>query len=146
MHGAEIPEDGGGVAYAAGFMIATALLHLAGISPGFLIRRVSITVPLLCDWSVDSRPWPVWFFSLALSNPTQAFPHSMSGDFPRAVARSPSLSGRAPLTGRSGPSTTISAYSMFVVCSLKLWQTGYTVNNNVSFGQTAPDEGCKKEQ
>ena len=96
MHGAEIPEDGGGVAYAAGFMIATALLHLAGISPGFLIRRVSITVPLLCDWSVDSRPWPVWFFSLALSNPTQAFPHSMSGDFPRAVARSLSLSGRAP--------------------------------------------------
>ena len=39
MHGAEIPEDGGGVAYAAGFMIATALLHLAGISPGFLIRK-----------------------------------------------------------------------------------------------------------
>ena len=39
MHGAEIPEDGGGVAYAAGFMIATALLHLAGITPGFLIRK-----------------------------------------------------------------------------------------------------------
>jgi hypothetical protein len=39
VHGAEIPEDGGGVAYAAGFMIATALLHLAGISPGFLIRK-----------------------------------------------------------------------------------------------------------
>ena len=36
-HGAEIPEDAGGVAYAAGFMIATALLHLAGISAGFLI-------------------------------------------------------------------------------------------------------------
>jgi len=36
-HGAEIPEDAGGVAYAAGFMIATALLHLAGITAGFLI-------------------------------------------------------------------------------------------------------------
>ena len=39
-HGAEIPEDAGGVAYAAGFMIATALLHLAGITAGFLIGRV----------------------------------------------------------------------------------------------------------
>ena len=38
-HGAEIPEDAGGVAYAAGFMIATALLHLAGISAGFLIGK-----------------------------------------------------------------------------------------------------------
>lgn len=38
-HGAEIPEDAGGVAYAAGFMIATALLHLAGIGAGFLIGR-----------------------------------------------------------------------------------------------------------
>jgi urease accessory protein len=36
-HGAEIPENAGGVAYAAGFMIATAILHLAGISIGFLI-------------------------------------------------------------------------------------------------------------
>ena len=38
-HGAEIPEDTGGVTYAAGFMIATALLHLAGISAGFLIGK-----------------------------------------------------------------------------------------------------------
>jgi urease accessory protein len=38
-HGAEIPESAGGVAYAAGFMIATALLHLAGITAGFLIGR-----------------------------------------------------------------------------------------------------------
>ena len=36
-HGAEIPEDAGGVTYAAGFMIATVLLHLAGIGSGFLI-------------------------------------------------------------------------------------------------------------
>jgi urease accessory protein len=38
-HGAEIPEDVGGVAYAAGFLIATAILHLTGISAGFLIGR-----------------------------------------------------------------------------------------------------------
>jgi urease accessory protein len=40
-HGAEIPEDAGGVAYAAGFMIATALLHLSGISAGFLMGKAS---------------------------------------------------------------------------------------------------------
>ena len=38
-HGAEIPEDAAGVAYVTGFMIATALLHLAGITAGFLIGR-----------------------------------------------------------------------------------------------------------
>jgi urease accessory protein len=36
-HGAEIPESAGGVAYAAGFMIGTALLHLTGIGAGFLM-------------------------------------------------------------------------------------------------------------
>ena len=40
-HGAEIPEDAGGVAYAAGFMIATALLHLCGISAGLLMGKAS---------------------------------------------------------------------------------------------------------
>jgi len=39
VHGAEIPEDAAGFAYATGFMIATALLHLAGITAGFLIGR-----------------------------------------------------------------------------------------------------------
>jgi urease accessory protein len=38
-HGAEISADASGVAYAAGFLIATALLHLAGISAGFLIAK-----------------------------------------------------------------------------------------------------------
>jgi urease accessory protein len=38
-HGAEMPEDAGGVAYAAGFMIATALLHIAGIGIGFGIGK-----------------------------------------------------------------------------------------------------------
>ncbi len=39
-HGAEIPENAGRAAYAAGFMIATALLHAAGLATGFLIARV----------------------------------------------------------------------------------------------------------
>jgi urease accessory protein len=38
-HGAEIPEVGDGVAYAAGFMIATALLNLSGIIAGFLMGK-----------------------------------------------------------------------------------------------------------
>jgi urease accessory protein len=39
-HGAEMPENAGGAAYAAGFMIATALLHAVGLATGFLIARV----------------------------------------------------------------------------------------------------------
>lgn len=39
-HGAEMPEDAGGLAYAGGFMIATALLHVAGIAVGFLVGRL----------------------------------------------------------------------------------------------------------
>jgi len=35
-HGAEMPATGSGLAYAAGFMSATVLLHLAGISLGLL--------------------------------------------------------------------------------------------------------------
>lgn len=38
-HGAEMPESAGGIAYAVGFMIATAVLHLAGIGVGFLIGK-----------------------------------------------------------------------------------------------------------
>ncbi|WP_442581718.1 HupE/UreJ family protein [Mesorhizobium sp. ASY16-5R] len=40
-HGAEMPEDAGGLAYAAGFMIATALLHVAGIGVGMLVGKAS---------------------------------------------------------------------------------------------------------
>jgi urease accessory protein len=40
-HGAEIPENVGGLAYAAGFLIATALLHLSGIIAGFLMGKAS---------------------------------------------------------------------------------------------------------
>lgn len=38
-HGAEMPENAGGLAYAAGFMLATALLHVAGLGLGFLVGR-----------------------------------------------------------------------------------------------------------
>lgn len=40
-HGAEMPEDTGGFAYAAGFMIATALLHIVGIGIGVLIGKIA---------------------------------------------------------------------------------------------------------
>jgi urease accessory protein len=40
-HGSEMPGAAGGVSYAAGFMIATALLHFAGIAAGFLIGKTS---------------------------------------------------------------------------------------------------------
>ena len=40
-HGAEMPENAAGLAYAAGFMIATALLHGAGIGLGFGIGKIS---------------------------------------------------------------------------------------------------------
>lgn len=38
-HGAEMPEDAGGLAYGVGFMLGTALLHMAGLGLGFLIGR-----------------------------------------------------------------------------------------------------------
>lgn len=40
-HGAEMPEDAGGIAYGAGFMLGTALLHLIGVGLGMLIGRTS---------------------------------------------------------------------------------------------------------
>jgi urease accessory protein len=38
-HGAAMPPDASGGAYAAGFMLATAFFHVAGIALGFLIGR-----------------------------------------------------------------------------------------------------------
>lgn len=38
-HGTEIPESTSGITYALGFLIATGLLHLAGIGVGFLIGK-----------------------------------------------------------------------------------------------------------
>lgn len=40
-HGAEAPETAGGLAYACGFMLATALLHAAGLGFGALIGRLA---------------------------------------------------------------------------------------------------------
>lgn len=41
-HGAEMPADASGLDYAAGFMTATALLHLAGIGIGSRIPRFAL--------------------------------------------------------------------------------------------------------
>ncbi|BBK40265.1 hypothetical protein STVA_02850 [Allostella vacuolata] len=40
-HGAEMPADAGGLGYAAGFLLATALLHLAGVAVGFAVARAT---------------------------------------------------------------------------------------------------------
>jgi len=45
-HGAEMPENASGLAYAAGFVIATAILHGIGIGLGMLIQRTT-AAPLI---------------------------------------------------------------------------------------------------
>jgi len=40
QHGAEMPADASGASYAAGFLVATALLHGAGIALGLAIARL----------------------------------------------------------------------------------------------------------
>lgn len=39
-HGAEMPHDASGLAYAAGFIVATALLHAAGIGAALAVARL----------------------------------------------------------------------------------------------------------
>ena len=39
-HGTEMPQDAAALSYAAGFMLATALLHMAGIALGAAIGRI----------------------------------------------------------------------------------------------------------
>ncbi len=39
-HGSEMPVDASGVAYAVGFMLATASLHVAGIGLGVAVGRI----------------------------------------------------------------------------------------------------------
>jgi urease accessory protein len=47
-HGAEIPENAGGLSYGLGFIAATALLHLAGIAAGSGLAKLSAArAPLL---------------------------------------------------------------------------------------------------
>ena len=40
-HGAEMPETASGLAYAAGFIVATAFLHVCGIGLGIAIQRLA---------------------------------------------------------------------------------------------------------
>jgi len=40
-HGAEMPANASGLGYAAGFVLATALLHAAGVAAGLLTGKVS---------------------------------------------------------------------------------------------------------
>lgn len=40
-HGSEMPAAAGGITYAAGFMLATAALHIAGIALGYLVGKVT---------------------------------------------------------------------------------------------------------
>ncbi len=40
-HGTEMPANSSGLAYAAGFLLSTALLHLCGIGLGITIQRLS---------------------------------------------------------------------------------------------------------
>ena len=40
-HGSEMPAAAAGIAYAAGFMLATSVLHIAGITIGYLIGKIS---------------------------------------------------------------------------------------------------------
>lgn len=44
-HGAEMPEDASGAAYALGFMLATALLHVVGIGIGIALGKVGTSAP-----------------------------------------------------------------------------------------------------
>jgi urease accessory protein len=43
-HGAEMPETAAGFAYGAGFVVATGLLHAAGIGLGLAARRASVSL------------------------------------------------------------------------------------------------------
>jgi urease accessory protein len=40
-HGSEMPLDASGLTYAAGFLLATALLHALGVAVGFVMGRIS---------------------------------------------------------------------------------------------------------
>ena len=42
-HGSEMPADVSGMDYAAGFLLATAILHASGIGLGFLLPRLPIS-------------------------------------------------------------------------------------------------------
>ncbi len=51
-HGAESPSDQGFLAYGAGFVLATAALHAAGIGLGLGAARLSANSPRLLGWGI----------------------------------------------------------------------------------------------
>jgi urease accessory protein len=51
-HGAEMPATAGGLAYGAGFIAATAILHAAGVGIGFLALRRSARLPQFAGWAI----------------------------------------------------------------------------------------------
>ena len=51
-HGAEMPTTAGGFAYGAGFIVATAGLHAAGVGLGLLAGRVSARAAKLAGWGI----------------------------------------------------------------------------------------------
>ena len=59
-HGAEMPHDATGTAYAAGFLMATALLHLSGIALGFLIASLGACRSASAAGSSRSPASPSW--------------------------------------------------------------------------------------
>jgi len=44
-HGAEMPMGASGISYAAGFMLATALLHMVGIGVGIALGKIGVNAP-----------------------------------------------------------------------------------------------------
>jgi urease accessory protein len=51
-HGAEMPASAGGLGYGAGFVLATALLHAAGVNLGLLGGKISPRATRLAGWGV----------------------------------------------------------------------------------------------
>ncbi len=62
-HGAELPDGADAVAYSLGFVIATGLLHLAGIAVGLLAQWPAGRYAVRAAGGIDSLgrrrlPWP----------------------------------------------------------------------------------------
>jgi urease accessory protein len=51
-HGAEMPATAGGFAYGAGFVVATAALHVAGVGLGLLAGRFSTRAAKFAGWGI----------------------------------------------------------------------------------------------
>ena len=51
-HGAEMPATAGGLSYGAGFIAATAWLHLVGIGAGTLAARRSERIAEYAGWGI----------------------------------------------------------------------------------------------